>query len=429
MSAAHKGFSDLENAIALEKHIGVDNLLKGPQGIYRFDGLVFRRMNKAETSALALQVLSGREPRVQAARLKGMVNVFESLNYDPDLQFELGNPNVLVLNDGYYEPSSSGWTRKKPNRQDRRRVRVPAKYVSTTPVRFEKFLDEILCESDGSAYQDAKAMKGLIYEMLGYILVTHTNFEKCFFLVGPGGNGKSVLCNVAKAMVGARNCSGVQLDQLNNIFQRSHLDGKLLNLVTELDQQAQIADGVLKAVVSGEVMTVEEKFQPPREIEPFATLLVATNHLPRLRDFSDGVYRRVIIIPLRRKFFGADADTMLWNKLVGELDAITSRAMDALLRLIQNGGQFSTSPTTKAALRAWRYDNDQVARFLEDNLKNDPGKTVMQSKAYSRYQNWRLTSGIKGELGERQFGNRLEAAGVRRARRAEGRILLDVSLC
>ncbi|MCL7404907.1 phage/plasmid primase, P4 family [Paradonghicola geojensis] len=428
MSTGQTGFSDLENAEALETHIGVANLLKGPQGVYRFDGSVFCRMSSPELRAVALQVLSGREKRVQAARLTGMVTVFESLNYDPELQFELGDPNILALEDGYYEPTLFGWNRAKPNRALQRRIKIPAKYVDSVPVAFEQFLADVLCDEQGEPYPDAARIKTLIYQMLGYILVSHARFEKLFFLVGPGANGKSVLCKVAKAMVGSSNCSAVQLDQLNNTFQRSHLDGKLLNLITELDQQAQIDDGALKAVVSGEVMTVEEKFQSPREIEPFATLLVATNHMPRLRDFSDGVYRRAIVIPLRRQFLGAEADPTLLERLVGELDAITSRAMDALLGLIQNRGQFSTSPTTDAALQTWRHDNDQIARFREENLIDDLGKSATQAQAYTRYQVWRQRSGIKGEIGERQFGTRLEAVGVRRARRAEGQILLDVSL-
>lgn len=428
MSAAQTGFSDLENAEALETHIGVTNLLKGPQGIFQFDGTVYRRLSDEEVRAQALHVLSQREKRVQASRLAGMTSVFAILKYDPDLKFELGDPNVLPLDDGYYEPNQTSWSRNKPDRALRRRIKIPARYIGTVPVEFEKFIDSILCDEQGVPYPDASAVKQLIYEMLGYILVSHTKFEKFFVLVGPGGNGKSVLCKLAKAMVGAKNCSAVQLDQLNNTFQRSHLDGKLLNLITELDQQAQIDDGALKAVVSGEVMTVEEKFQSPREIEPFATLLIATNHMPRLRDYSDGVYRRAIVIPLRRQFLGADADPTLLDRLVGELDAVTSRAMDALLGLINNGGQFSTSSTTDAALRSWRNDNDQIARFREDCLVDDPGETVTQASAYTRYKAWRFDTHVKGEVGERQFGNRLEAAGVRRARRADGQTLLDVSL-
>jgi len=93
-----------------------------------------------------------------------------------------------------------------------------------------------------------------------------------------------------------------------HIDRRSNLEGKLLNLVTELNQNAELEDGMLKAIVSGEMMSVEKKFQDVREIEPFAKHIILTNHMPRIRDYSDGLFRRVTIIPLSRQFLGNAAD-------------------------------------------------------------------------------------------------------------------------
>ena len=68
--------------------------------------------------------------------------------------------------------------------------------------------------------------------------------------------------------------------------------------MTELNQNEELKDGMLKAIVSGEMMSVERKHQDVREIEPFAKHIILTNHLPRIRDYSDGLFRRVIIISL-----------------------------------------------------------------------------------------------------------------------------------
>jgi len=53
---------------------------------------------------------------------------------------------------------------------------------------------------------------------------------------------------------------------MNSVFQRSNLEGKLLNLVTELNQKEELQDGLLKAIVSGEMMSVERKYHDVREI-------------------------------------------------------------------------------------------------------------------------------------------------------------------
>ena len=73
-------------------------------------------------------------------------------------------------------------------------------------------------------------------------------------------------------------------------------------LVTELKQNDELEQGMLKAIISSEMMSVEHKFQDPREIEPFAKHIIRTNHMPRIKDYSDGLFRRISIIKLIRKF-------------------------------------------------------------------------------------------------------------------------------
>ena len=69
--------------------------------------------------------------------------------------------------------------------------------------------------------------------------------------MGQGANGK----RVAKELGGRKYTASIQPSQMGNVFQRSNLDGKLLNLVTELNQNAEPEDGMLEAIVSGEMMS------------------------------------------------------------------------------------------------------------------------------------------------------------------------------
>ena len=260
-------------------------------------------------------------------------------------------------------------------------------------------------------------------------MATHARYEKCFMLCGPGANGKSVLGAIAKEMVGRKYTASVQPAKMDSVFQRSHLEGKLLNLVTELNQNEELKDGMFKAIVSGEMMSVERKHQDVREIEPFAKHIILTNHLPRIRDYSDGLFRRVIIISLQRQFLEGSADPHLLEKLTGELDAIASRALDALGRLIDNNGQLSTPPSCVAAKDGWRADNNHVEQFLSDQVYRDPAQSVSVQALYNAYGDWFFTTGLRAKLGRKQFSNRVEAAGVTKSpRRSEGFSFEGVSL-
>ena len=85
-----------------------------------------------------------------------------------------------------------------------RRIQIPASYVDDQPSAFNKFLNDILCDADGNARPDASKLRQLIWEMLGYCLVTHAKYEQCLILCGAGANGKSVLGAIAKEMVGRK---------------------------------------------------------------------------------------------------------------------------------------------------------------------------------------------------------------------------------
>jgi hypothetical protein len=155
--------SDLENARLLETSIGSGNLLKGPEGVFRFDGQIWQALSHEEQKARALLVLSSVNPKVQSARVNAMVDIFGALNWERKLQFELGDKNLLVMENGYYAPGQSGWVSQKPDKAQKRRVQIPHKYTSANPVNFEAFLDSILRAADGTPLEDAADMKQLIY--------------------------------------------------------------------------------------------------------------------------------------------------------------------------------------------------------------------------------------------------------------------------
>ena len=420
---------DLDLAIMLEDHFGSENLLKGPSGVWVFEGLVWRLISNAELKAIATSLLAERVDKVMKARLMNMLDVFRTYNWMEEEAFELGDPNIVVMADGYRSFKNGHWMVIATDKDLRRRISLPWRYTSGRPLKFDQFLQEILSTTDGVPLPDREQLTDLIWEMLGYCMVTHTRYEQCFILCGMGANGKSVLGAVAKEMVGRKYTCSVQPSQMDSVFQRSNLEGKLLNLVTELNQNEELADGMLKAIVSGEMMSVERKHQDVREIEPFAKHIILTNHLPRIRDYSDGLFRRVSIIPLQRQFLGETADPHLLEKLRGEMDAIASRAMDALGRVIDRNGQFSTPPSSNAAKDGWRADNNHVEQFISDQLYRDLSESVSVQTLYQAYEDWFLTTGLRGKLGRKQFSNRVETAGIAKSpRRSDGYFFEGVSL-
>lgn len=319
--------------------------------------------------------------------------------FDPDRSGINVSNGTLHFNGKY-------WELRLHCREDYRTTMLPVAYDETaTAPRFLQFLDEIFAYDE-----DGEDKKQLVLEAIGYSMTTSTEYEKFFMLAGDGANGKSVLLHVLRAVVGEKNTSAVQSSQFDNRFQRAHMHGKLVNIVTELPEGAELHDAATKAIVSGESTTVEHKHKDPFEIKPFTTLWFATNHIPATKDFSDALYRRTIIIPFRRQFSPEEQDRKLKDKLVAELPGILNLALEAFGGVIQRG-DFTAPESVEQAVNNWKSENDPVRGFACDSIKEDRYATgeaaTLSADFYNAFQEYCEHEGVIRIPKQRAFTNRL----------------------
>ncbi|AZL15906.1 DNA primase family protein [Rickettsiales endosymbiont of Stachyamoeba lipophora] len=289
---------------------------------------------------------------------------------------------------------------------------------NATAPRCEQFLEEIF------AYDPDKEIKKiLILEMMGYMLLKDCRFEKFFILVGEGGNGKSVLLNIIKSLLGADNISSVKLSQLADKFLTAELHGKLANIVTEIAEGEQLPDEAIKTITSGERMIAQRKYQEPFEFEPYATPVFSTNHLPHSRDHSDAIDRRAIILPFNRKFKREEIDTVLPKKLEQEKAGIFNLILNALEGLLSRG-HFSIPPSSDELIREWKHATDQILQFLEQCCTLGEGK-VSSKELYQRYQSWAEDNGHKMPYSHQKLTIRLKKFNVMPVKGEQGKRLLQ----
>ena len=150
--------------------------------------------------------------------------------------------------------------------------------------------------------------------------------------------------------------------------------------------------------------------------------------MPRIRDYSDGLFRRVSIIELQRQFLGDADDPHLIDKLKCEMDAITSRALDAVGRLIDRGGQFTKPQSSEVAKSNWKANNNHLHLFLSECVKDNQVGNVGVQTLYDAYGRWFATSGLRARLGRNHFSQRVEAAGIPKTRTNRGCCFIGISL-
>ncbi len=354
---------------------------------------------------------------ITASRVSGVTDVLRNEVYRPDQAFNVGSPEVVNCLNGELELTASGWLLHPHRREDYRTTQVPVAYDPTAQAPlFWQFLHDVFRDDPD---RDAKIWA--VLEMIGYTLMSHARLDRFVLLIGNGANGKSVLLRVVEALAGRENVTAVKPSEFGNKFQRAHLHMKLANIVSELPEGKLIDDDSLKAITSGEIATVEKKNRDPFDMRAFSTCWFGTNHMPHTRDFSDGLFRRSLILTFNRKFADHEQDRELAGKLIGELPGILNYSLSAYGRALSQG--FTMPPSALAAREAWRCEADQVRQFIGERCEVLPGASVKLDDLYRSFDLWARQSGVRNIVGIRTMGTRLEGQGYQR--RHSGGTVID----
>ncbi len=370
------------------------------------DGYWKRMANERLMQQALMRFLELREV-VCTTRL--LTEVLELLAIDRHGVWETQTRHLICLENGTLDPESGSLLPHDPKHDLRFQLPITWDANSVCP-RWEQTLNEIFAPDADKADKIA-----LLQEWFGYCLVPDTRQHKFLWLVGGGGNGKSLVLDVLEAIVGRDNINHAQLERLDKGAVRAELEGKLVNISSEMSPDATVGDGYLKQIVAGDPIEAERKYERPFSFVPFCRLVGATNELPRLLDQSHGFARRALFLTFNRRFTEAEQNRELLSELRSELPGILAWSVRGLQRL-RVQGKFTEPPSATAALAEYRKESDPAQMYVEENTTPDPnGVGESTSDLYTSYKEWCLAHGFKQSTSI-TFGKRLKALGIHQVR-------------
>lgn len=283
-----------------------------------------------------------------------------------------------------------------------------------------------------------------LQEFLGYCCIPTTKAQKMLFLIGSGGEGKSVLTQVLKGVFGASMTSGSLHDLERNRFTLANLEGKLLFLDEDMGVSATKESQVQKRLVTANApLSIERKGE--QAVQAMLTCrLMAFGNVPfsTLYDHSEGAFRRRIILTTKPKQEGRRDDRDLPDKILQGKSGVFNWMLEGLKRLIGNGWEFTTSEQAKRNLEESKQESFNLLAFLADENAVRLGNlsdTITSNDLYSAYEAWCRANGenpvrqktvagyLKSEgkrYGIRYTGNAKDEQG-RRVRGFEGVKIID----
>jgi P4 family phage/plasmid primase-like protien len=224
---------------------------------------------------------------------------------------------------------------------------------SATSPHFDKWLSETLPGDEA-----------LGIEVIGYMLMSGNPFHIIPLLVGNGRNGKSTYLRIIQKMIGEKNYSGLDLNQLStDKFAPVSMYGKLANICPDIHQKHLSNTGMLKRVTGGDPIQGERKGQNSFQFTPWATLIFSTNELWSSSDTSEAYFERWLPVPFNQKFSANGSFDE--NLLYAEMNGIFNKAMASLRTLHKNHG-FTKSDSQKKLEDEFLLSADPVMQWLSD---------------------------------------------------------------
>ncbi|MHB9023969.1 MAG: phage/plasmid primase, P4 family [Armatimonadota bacterium] len=442
--------TDLGNAerlVAAHGHVLRRNMTA--EAWLRWTGALWQSDETGEVHRLAARVVRGidREAKLwpdddrlkvyqhavkseNAARLEAMLNLAMFLDGIPLTAKDLDrNPylfnclnGTLDLKTGRLRPHDPGDLLSKLS---------PVTYSPEAACpRWEQFLREV--------FRGDEELVAFLQRLAGYLLTGDTQEQAVFFLVGKGANGKSVLVETLRAMLGdyAKDTPfSTFLERREaNTADLASLMGARLVTASEGESGQSFNESLLKRLTGGDTITCRFLYRGFFHYTPTYKVLFATNEVPRIQSQNIAMRRRVKLLPFRQTFYAPEdgkeplRDDRLRDKLREELPGILAWALRGCLEWQEYGLH---SPRVVMEETAALFESfDPLLDFLDEHCVVHPQKSVEVGALWKAYQDW-------CEANERPpafraphtfSANLKQRDGIDNQRRNRGRMLVGIGL-
>jgi len=273
-----------------------------------------------------------------------------------------------------------------------------------TPV-FDKFIKDI-CVTP--SMEPDEEMERVMMEFYGYYLLSGKITGEALFTIGSGGNGKSQMVDLVKAMVGEDYTSAMSIQSLTvGRFKTQELIGKKLNICSEEESKFMKAS-MFKQLLTGDTIDVEKKFGDSFSFKPTCKFLFACNKMPSFDSVGPAMKRRIKVLKFHRVIKQEDQDKDILSKMEAELAGVIGKSIVGGKRYVGNNYTFSKCKNMDNAFRELEEVISSAVHFFREEYEESEGGYISNIELYAHYQDWCRSVGRTGVLGERNFSKDLK---------------------
>ena len=277
-------------------------------------------------------------------------------------------------------------------------------------------------------FLEDKDLIDYVQRMVGLSAIGKVYVEALIIAYGEGRNGKSTFWNVIARVLGTYS-GNISADMLTVGCRRNvkpelaEAKGKRMLIAAELEEGMRLNTANVKQLCSTDEIYAEKKYKDPFSYIPTHTLVLYTNHLPKVGAIDKGTWRRLIVIPFDAKIEGS-ADIKNYADYLFENagGAILTWVIEGARKVIADNYKIDPPQKVRDAINRYKENNDWFEMFISERCDVDKTYVAKSGEVYNEY---RIFCTQVGEYirSSADFYAALECAGYERFRDKKGRYI------
>ena len=264
-----------------------------------------------------------------------------------------------------------------------------------------------------------------VQRVVGLAAIGKVYVEALIIAHGEGRNGKSTFWNVIARVLGSYSGS-ISADALTVGCRRNvkpelaETNGKRLLIAAELEEGTRLNTSIIKQLCSTDEIQAEKKYKDPFQFVPSHTLVLYTNHLPKVGANDPGTWRRLLVIPFGAVIQGQSDKKNYADWLYRHCGgAILTWIIQGAEKVIAEHYQLTEPECVKQAIAKYREDNDWLGHFIAERCDVGQGLRERSGDLYTAYRGYCISTGdfIRSTA---DFYTALEFAGYRKRKERTG---------
>ncbi len=320
--------------------------------------------------------------------------VYDYINLLIRDDIRLLSANLIAFKNGVYNIENGEFTDFSPDYIITNKINWNYNPASESKLA-ENTLKKLSCNDE--------KIEALLKEVVGYCFYRYNELGKAFILTGDKSNGKSTFLDMISYLLGAENISSLDLAELGERFKTAELFGKLANIGDDIKGDFIPDLAIFKKLVTGDRVNVERKGLNPFEFNNYSKMLFSANKIPRVKDETGAVLRRLIIVPFNAKFSkdDKDYDPYIKYKLRSSevMEYLILEGLKGLKSVLENKG-FTISEKVDAELQEFDEMNNPILMYVQDYADDIVNNST--NEVYLSYTSYCRESGLN-PLGKIQF--------------------------